>query len=303
MTIDEALSYFLLQLEADGRSIHTRSQYRIHIGLLARSMPGVSVRDVTHIHLAQFLVSRAVTHRADGQPKKTTSVNAVRTSLRTFFGYLSSADVIPSNPARLIRRAKCGAPPPRSLSSADGERLLATLARASGWQAERDYALFHLLLSTGVRIGSALALDAEDVDLERGELLLRCTKGDRPGVVYLNEGIRKHLATYIKDAGPLFLSRQNRRMCSRQAQVRLAQWLERAGVARRVSPHGLRHSFATALYARTGDVFLVKESLTHRSITSTLIYATRDVESLRRALGHATTPSHRDDYLRATSSA
>lgn len=284
MTIDEALSSYLLQLEADGRSIHTRAQYRTQIGLLARAMPDKHVADVIHTDLARFLVSRTATHRADGRAKKATSVNGMRTSLRTFFGYLSAADVIPTNPARLIRRARCGTPPPRKLSSVDQARLLDTLARASGWQAERDFALFHLLLSTGVRIGSALGLDGEDVDLERDELVLRCTKGNRPITVFLGRAIRDHLATYMKRPGPLFLSRQNRRMCSRQAQVRLGQWLAKAGVARHVSPHSLRHSFATALYARTGDVFLVKEALGHRSIASTLVYAERDDGALRRAL-------------------
>jgi site-specific recombinase XerD len=73
-------------------------------------------------------------------------------------------------------------------------------------------------------------------------------------------------------------------MTRRHAERRFRVWVEKAGI-RRASPHSLRHTFATKLYKRTGDVLLVREALCHRSISSTLIYARVDAERLRRVLG------------------
>jgi site-specific recombinase XerD len=88
-----------------------------------------------------------------------------------------------------------------------------------------------------------------------------------------------------RTTGPLFPTRDGRRLTSRQVARRLAGWLEAAGITRRASPHTLRHSFATQLYRKTGDILLVREALRHRSIASTLVYARVDGERLRRALG------------------
>ena len=80
----------------------------------------------------------------------------------------------------MIRRAMCGAPPPRSMSDEEQGRLLLALSQGVGPEAKRDRALFVLMLGSGIRLGSALALEVGDVDLERGELQLRRTKGDCP---------------------------------------------------------------------------------------------------------------------------
>lgn len=286
MKISEALATYLLQLEADGRSVHTRRQYERHIALLVRVRADVDVGAVTTTDVARALVSQVITHDADGQPKKATTVNSVRSSLRTFFAWLHDAGMIASNPARLVRRARCGSPPPRGLSDDEQRRLLETLADAKGWEAERDHMLFDLMLGSGVRLASALGLDVADVHLDRGELTLRRVKGDRTERVFLSSRVRAHLAAFINERppGPIFISRHGRRLSSRQAQRRLSLWHSRAGAHTGVHPHALRHAFAIGLYQRTGDVLLVKEALGHRSIVSTLIYARVDAQRVRQAL-------------------
>ena len=143
------------------------------------------------------------------------------------------------------------------------------------------------MLATGLRLSSAIALDREDVDLERAEIDVRSTKGNRPDRVFLAAAIRDHLAQYLanRSAGPLFTSKDRKRVSCRQAQRRFAHWLQKAGITRSASPHSLRHRFALALYGWTGDVLLVMEALHHRSVASTLVYARADEERLRRALG------------------
>jgi site-specific recombinase XerC len=289
MNTTEALERFLVQLQADGRSAHTIGQYRRHVGLLARWLArergDVGVDEVTHEDLARFLASPDARQRTDGKPKRAGSANALRTSLRVFFRYAHEAGYAPTNPARLIRRAVCGRPPPRGLSDAEAERLMDTLIVAQGPEARRDHLLYDMLLSTGVRLGAALNLDAADVDLDGGELVVRRAKGDRQERVILGRGIKDHLIGYIAGRlpGPLFTDRFGRRISTRQAQRRLAQWLAKAGCPTR-SPHSLRHAFAQRLYRRTGDVLLVGRALGHAAITSTMVYAAADMERLREVL-------------------
>lgn len=287
MKFADALDLYVTQLRADGRSAHTIAQYRRHIGLLARHVgERDDVGELTHQDLARFLVSDAATKTATGEPKKALTVNAIRSSLRTFFGYLHAAGVTSTNPARLIRRAICGTPPPRGLSDDEQRRLLAVLAASKGWTARRDRVLFELMLRTGIRLASALALDVRDVDLERGELTLRRVKGDRVEVVFLGAAVREVLAPHVRErqVGPAFVSRHGRRLSARQVQRRLGWWLRSAGVERASSPHQLRHAFAMALYARTRDLLLVRDALAHRSLHSTLRYARATADDLRRAL-------------------
>jgi site-specific recombinase XerC len=290
MRLEEALSRYLTQIKADGRSPHTAGQYRRHITLLAAWLRGRGhggeVEEIDHETLAQFLASDAARTRPDGKTKKAASTNALRTSLRTFFRYAHEAGYTRSNPARLIRRALCGVPPPRAMSDEEQGRLLLALAQGKGRIAERDHALFALMLGSGIRLGSALALETRDVDLERGELTLRCTKGDVPTSVPLSRAVREHLRSYIngRGDGPLFTGRDGGAMCARHTQRRLAIWCQRAGVGRRISPHDLRHSFAIRLYRRTRDLLLVQQALRHRSIASTTVYARCDEGRLREVL-------------------
>jgi len=291
MQIKEALDEFLIQLEADGRSPHTIGQYRRHVRLLADWLrTDARTRDieaVTHQLLARFLASTQARTRPDGAPKKATAMNALRTSLRCFFGYLHQAGSIDRNPARLIRRAVCSPPPPRALSDADEKKLLDLLDAASGEKDTRDRALFRTMLATGIRIGSAVALRVEDADLDGGVLWLRQTKRDAPEKVLVPEYACELLREWIGDrtACPLFPGAAGRPMTTRHAARRLAGWLERAGIRRVAGTHCMRHTFAMRVQARAADLQVVQSALRHRSITSTLVYARCSEERVREAIG------------------
>jgi len=286
MHILEALDRFLLQLDADGRSRHTIAQYERHIRLLARWLDNADVEAITPEDLARFLASPAARTGPRGEVKKASSVNSLRGSVRGFFGFLHRAGIVAQDPSRLVRRAITSPAPPRALTTAEQERLLAVLAGGAGWEAERDRVLFTTILQTGIRLGSALGLDVDDVDLDARELRLRRMKGDRQHVLPIAPALCEMLERWIGERmdGPLFPGRSGRRLSARHVERRLAEWLTKAGVRRKASVHSLRHTFATDLYRRTGDVLLVKEALGHRSIASTLIYAHTDRERLRRAV-------------------
>ena len=291
MFIDDGLAQFVVQLRADGRSVHTIKQYERHIHAFATwaSEAGHTglVADVDHATIASFMASPAARQTTDGRDKLPTSVNALRTSLRCFFGYLHEVGAVPANPARRLRLAACAPPPVRAMSDADYRRLVTTLEAAEGTCARRDLALVRLLGESGVRLGAAISLDIEDLDLDAGEARLTRDKGAARTTVLLPASLCDHLRDYVdgRTSGPLFAARGGRRLSVRQAQHRFARWLARAGVERRVPPHSLRHAFAIRLYQRTRDLFLVQQALGHASIASTTTYARADRGRLREAIG------------------
>jgi site-specific recombinase XerD len=289
MQLLDALDRFVMQLQADGRSSHTIGNYKRHIALLdgwlRETRRERALDAIGHEVLAAFLVSACARASAHGGAKSSASMNSLRTSLRVFFAWVHEAGYARVNAARLVRRAICSPPPPKALADADVERLLAALIVAQGPVARRDHLLIDLLLSTGMRIGSALALDVEDIDIATGTLTLRECKYDRVERVFFGRDIRDHLIGYLARkprTGPLFRGPQGERLGKRSAQKRVAMWMQRADVEGTV--HGLRHTFATRLYAKTGDVLLVRAALRHRSIASTLVYAEADETRLRAAV-------------------
>ncbi len=290
MSIEEALEKFLVQLEADGRSQHTVDQYARHVRLLARWATDVGITrdlgELDHEHVAMFFAAPDARTRPDGKPKRAGSMNALRSSVKGFFGYLVQAEIVERDPSRILGRARCGQPPPKALGPADQKRLLAVLSKAEEPVGQRDHVLFALMLGTGLRLSSAVLLDAEDVDLDDGRILVRHAKGDRVETVFLSRDLKALLATYMgnRATGPIFRAGNGRRVSIRHAQRRFRLWAQRAGISGRFSPHSLRHSFAMDLYRKTRDLLLVKEALHHRSITSTMVYARVDQERLRAAL-------------------
>jgi integrase/recombinase XerD len=290
-TISDALSAYLTQLDADGRSMHTRAQVRRHVLLLGRWLaahehPG-DVESLSAELLAQFLVSPDARARPDGSAKKATTTNALRTSLRCFCAHLHAAGVIAVNPARLVRRARCSPPPPKPLSAIEIERLLAAIAAGTGEAARRDHVLFSLLAGTGLRVGSVVAARVEDLDLEQGLLLVRTSKGDQPGRVFVRRDLVELLAAYLgkRRAGPLFLGAHGGALSTRCVAWRLACWAKRVGIQGGAGPHRLRHSFGTRLLEQTGDLALVQRALLHRSVLSTMAYVSVADARLRAAVG------------------
>ena len=291
MQIEEALERYLVQLQADGRSQHTIDQYRRHVGLLARwagdvRPRGARVEDIDHEAVAAFLTSPAATSRGQGSGQKlATSANCLRSSIRGFFRYLHAAGHLREDPSRLVRRALTNTPPPKGLSSDEERRLLEVLRAGTGPDAQRDHAMFALMLRSGIRVGTAVDLLVEDVDLERGVIQIRAKGGRRDQVLIARE-VAEHLRGFIgeRTSGPLFTGRDGTALTTRHVARRLRAWAKKAGI-RRTSPHALRHTCGQRIYARSGDVLVVREVLRHRNIASTMVYVRVDEERVRRALG------------------
>jgi integrase/recombinase XerC len=289
MQLDAALHGYEVQLAGDGRSEHTIRQVRRHVRAfadwLATQEHSCAVDEITHEQVARYLASDAVRMRSDGGPRKASSANAIRSSLRAFFGFVHGAGYAPTNAARLVRRANTRAPGPKALTDGDAAKLLAVLAEATTPIEVRDRALFTVMLRCGLRLGSALGLDIGDVDFGAGELVLRSIKGGGETTVVLPSDVAELLRAFIggRTSGPVFTSSGCERICSRHARRRLAEWSSRAGLAS-IHPHALRHTFGQRLYLRTRDVVLVASAMTHRSISSSQVYVRADREAVRAAL-------------------
>ena len=291
MQLAQATRRYLVQIEADGRAPSTIAQYRRHLALLdgwlATARRPQDVRKLSHEDLAAFLTSPAATRRPDGIPKKATAMNVLRSSLRAFFGYVHAAGMAPRNPAALVRRARCSPPPPRTLSDDEVHRLLAVADARPGRAARRDRMLVRLMLGTGLRLGSALGLRVQDVDLERGELRVLRTKGDAPLTLPVSRQVARELRAYLggATAGPVFPGAAGRVLTGRQAGRRIAELARAAGLAAKASAHVLRHVFACRLLKDTGgNLPIVQQALAHRSIASTTVYARLEGSALRAAL-------------------
>lgn len=186
---------------------------------------------------------------------------------------------------------------PETLTQSEVERLLA--APAEG--AQLDRALLELLYAAGLRISEALNLDLEDMSLD-GAFVRVVGKGDRERLVPVGEvaldAIRAWLAggraalvaaNHVEPVrgGPLLLGRSGRRLARQQAWVVVKRAAARAGLSGRVSPHTLRHSFATHLLEGGADLRIVQELLGHASISTTQLYTHVTGERIREVYARA----------------
>ena len=281
MDIHEAHDLFQLQLRANGRSVNTQQQYGRHIRLfeswLVAAERSTEIERIDHVAVAQFLTSDLAREKRGGGPRKATSANGLRSSLRCFFAWAHDAGYASRNAAGLVRRARCAPAMGRVLSADDVKRLEHVLATAAGPEADRDRVMFGILLGCGLRVGSLAGLCAEDV--AGGEIMVRTAKNDAPTRVFVPRALRPMLDGYVAGrTGPLFT------VTTRHVARRLRQWCERARV-QPASPHALRRTFGTRLYAACRDPLVVSRGLGHRSLMSVLPYVGGVEERLREVVG------------------
>jgi len=292
MKFKSVILRFDRQLAANGRSVNTRAAYRRDLRMFAEWFGNQSVSRVRPDDLARFLTSDVVLLRPDGQPPKPISVNRTKSALRSFFVFCVESGWIRENPARLIRSSPASAKEPTTLTAVEIRSIRAVLDRHDGPLIRRDHLIFELLLGTGIRLGSLVGLNVGDVYLRAGSLNIHL-KGGTEGRVFLNPGLRRPICHFLKENAtrgecapntPLFRGQSGRRLGQRQIQLRFAGWFQEAGISRPASLHSLRHTFATRLYEKTGDLHLVQRALGHRQITTTEIYAKVGEGALRRAV-------------------
>ncbi len=202
-------------------------------------------------------------------------------TLRSFYKYQCRTGELLQNPVAVIRTPKQERRLPKFLDPTEVERLLET-PKGDDLLTVRDRAILETLYSTGVRVSELCQLDLADYD-PLGEMIKVRGKGKKerlsPIGSYAVAAINRYLqcrqgdptvATF--DAKPLFLNRHGRRLSQRSVRRKLSKYLAEAGLDPGVSPHTLRHSFATHMLNRGADLRAVQELLGHRSLSTTQIY-------------------------------
>ncbi len=234
---------------------------------------------------------------ADHPALGVTSAARTLVAARGFHKFAVGEGVVETNPAAAVKPPTPDKRLPKALPLPDVEAIL-DAAGAPGTQlALRDRALLEVLYGTGARISEAVGLDVDDIDTHDATVLLR-GKGSKERLVpigsfaleavdgYLTRS-RPALATSASPTGALFLNARGGRLSRQSAWTVLVKAAERAGVTVDVSPHTLRHSFATHLLEGGADVRVVQELLGHASVTTTQIYTLVTVDSLREVFATA----------------
>ncbi|HBO42567.1 MAG TPA: site-specific tyrosine recombinase XerD [Planctomycetaceae bacterium] len=219
------------------------------------------------------------------------SVARALVSLKVFFRYLQLEGVLEDNLAELLGSQKLWERVPKVLSPEQIDQLLDSPTRRDAcWR--RDRALLELLYATGCRASEASDLKVADLQLAEGYCLCR-GKGDKQRIVMLGpkairaveeyfEHERPRLAAQSKSGPPwVLLSYRGRRMRRERIWELMKRYAERIGVPKEVSPHTLRHSFATHMLAGGADLRQVQEMLGHASIATTQIYTHVDMSRLK----------------------
>lgn len=258
---------------------------------------GITAADqVTEADLGDFL---AWLRQGSAEHPPLSASSAARTlvAVRGFHRFAQREGIAENDPGRQVRPPAAAKRLPKALTVSE---VLAILTSTGGSAAEplglRDRALLEFLYGTGARISEATGLDIEDLDLEGGVARLH-GKGGKERLVPLGSHAREALDAYLVRARPgfvvsaqpaVFLNARGGRLSRQSAWSILNAAAGRAGITSEVSPHTLRHSFATHLLDGGADVRVVQELLGHASVTTTQVYTKVTVDHLREvyALAH-----------------
>jgi integrase/recombinase XerD len=308
-----------------GLAAHTLQAYRRDLRRYAAALAAAGragLDEATTPDVAGFLAGLREGDE-DHPPLAASSAGRAVVAVRGLHAFALAEGLAPSDPARQVRPP---APPrrlPRAMPVADVERLLEAASTGDGPRPLRDRALLELLYATGARISEATALDVDDLELARPDrpvpgggvaaevgvmadksVLPACVrlsgKGQKQRIVPVGSYARQALEQYLVRARPalavatrrasaspaVFLNARGGRLTRQGAWAVLRAAAQRAGIAE-VSPHTLRHSFATHLLDGGADVRVVQELLGHASVTTTQVYTLVTVDKLREVYASA----------------
>jgi integrase/recombinase XerC len=257
----------------------------------------------------QFLVEKALCLREDGsidvskvdiyvmraylasltKSRKKSSVGRKIAALRGFFRYLVATHCIATDPLRLIHSPKQEKPLPNFLSVDDVFRLLGAI-KVDGSLDVRDRAILEVFYSTGIRVSELVGINWSDIDSQLG-IVRVVGKGSKERIVPIGEVALQSLRDYGQEVrtkwhqpctgdNPVFLNHRGGRITVRSVARVVEKHLRTAGIAVKMGPHGLRHSFATHLLNGGADLRVIQELLGHASLSTTQRYTHLNLDQL-----------------------
>lgn len=285
MNLLELKRQFFEYLEIErGRSVKTVINYERYIDRFLTFAKISDPKDLTEELVREFrlYLNRQSGTKVGGRrdPMKRRTQNYYLIALRAFLKFLRKRGISSLSPER-IELAKV---PERSLDLISENELkrLMNSPKTDSLQGKRDRAILELLFSTGLRVSELCSLSIDDVDLTRDEFSVR-GKGDKVRVVFLSDEAKSAIKNYLADRkdmdDALFIRYgkkahvgEDARVTPRTIQRVLKQYATKAGITRKVTPHVIRHSFATDLLSNGADLRSVQALLGHANIGTTQIY-------------------------------
>ena len=204
-------------------------------------------------------------------------------AVKSFFGFLAAEGLVPQDPTEQLKSPQVGKSLPRALSVKEVDELLEQPARRNTPEARRDKAMLELLYATGLRVTELVSLDLADVALESDPVTVRCIgKGERERVLPLNQRAVDELRQYIFHVRPrlvrnrrepaLFVNRRGERLTRQGFWLILKNYAREAKLDKAITPHTLRHTYATHMLSGGMPLRNVQDALGHASISTTQIY-------------------------------
>ena len=235
-------------------------------------------------HIRGFIRALADAHLSPA------SISRVFSSIRTYHSFLNAEHFVDTNPSQLLEAPKLPRKLPEVLTVQEIDDILAAVDE-SAKLAKRDLALLEILYSTGLRVSEVCNLNLTGVVFDY-EMLRVTGKGDKERLVPMGRRAMERLNDYIRNERPglsrkretkgiVFLSRNSRSLTRMTVYNILKKWCQAAGITKKISPHTLRHSFATHLLEGGADLRAVQEMLGHADISTTQIYTHLDKEHLK----------------------
>ncbi|MBI4713852.1 tyrosine-type recombinase/integrase [Candidatus Uhrbacteria bacterium] len=284
-TLNSLITDFLEYLEVErGRSQKTIRNYDFYLRRFSKWAGNPVAKKITRetVHGYRLWLNRLREGRDEETLKKSTQ-NYHLIALRSFLKYLARQDISSLQPEQ-IELSKQSKRTVEFLEAEELNRLLSVAKKkAVGIISIRDFAILELLFSTGMRVSELTNLKIEQVNLKRDEFTVR-GKGDKPRIVFLSDSAKEAVKLYLskrhdtslfmfvshdrakvgrKNTGPI-TSRSIQRIVERDA--------TEAGITKKITPHTLRHTFATDLLLSGADIRSVQSMLGHESITTTQVY-------------------------------
>ncbi len=277
---------YLNMLVQQGKSAHTVAAYRRDLAQLQKLMPQDAGGET--LHRRHFIAALKKLSQLEAHQR---SMARKLSAWRQYCGWLVRQGLLAADPTEGLRAPK---PPERLPKALEQETLNNLLDNDTDSEplSVRDHALFELMYGSGLRVGEVHGLDIGDVLLEEGWVGVT-GKGGKQRRVPLGsksiEAVKAYLPQRAAAGGEtaLFTSRAGRRLSIRQIQNRLRDWALRHGSPQHISPHMLRHSFASHLLQSAQDIRAVQELLGHSRLSTTQIYTKLDFDHLAKVYDDA----------------